>query len=199
MIRLAVLLTAAAALSACGGGENSPEPACKAPSGSAVPCKAVQVVKFGDSITHDEGRLMLDHLPVGSSFDNRGVYGATALHMILNDMPAWQIGTRYVISYGANECLHRFETAKYIADMRTIINSAKSAGVSPIIEAPWRMTSCLERIDGYRAALKPLAAELKVRLIDGDLRQDHAGDGIHLNPEHTTARVILVAAAINQP
>ncbi len=182
-------------LVACGDGLGTKSlDLCATPSGVMATCKPVNVVKFGDSITADEEQTMLPYLPQGSNFENRGVYGATALHMILNDMPAWRSDTYYVISYGANECLHRFSVEQYINDMRTIL--VAGAGQKIYIEAPWRMTGCLERIDSYRTALVGLSAELRVPLVDEDLRQDDSPDGIHLTGQHETYRVSLVAKRI---
>jgi hypothetical protein len=189
-----ILVLCSLLLAGCGPGEVVSRLDCKTPLGVAIKCAPVSVVKYGDSITHDEFLMLTEYLPVGSSVENRGEYGATALHMILNDMPTWDTSKIYVISYGANECRHRFSTEQYISDMRTVLSSGPRARL--FVEAPWRMTGCLERIDSYRAALVGLTNELGVKLIDGDLRQDHAGDGIHLNPEHTRARVELVASKI---
>lgn len=191
----------AASLIACGGGDatQSTGPVCYSNVGTMKLCaneKPRDVVKFGDSITADEGQGLVKYLPQGSTVENRGVYGATALHMLLNDMPAWSPTKVYVVSYGANECLHGFETSLFIDHMRAVVGSAKAAGVLPIIEAPWRMVSCLERIDSYRAALKALSVEMGVTLVDQDLRQDHSGDGTHLNPAHSEARMSLLAQAI---
>jgi hypothetical protein len=202
MSKLIAAAALAATLAACGGDDKAADSAphvCYSNVHTMKPCetdKPRDVVKFGDSITADEGQGLVKYLPQGSVVDNRGVYGATALHMLLNDMPAWTPTKVYVVSYGANECLHGFETSLFIGHMKSIIGSAKAAGVLPIVEAPWRMTSCLERIDGYRAALKVLSAEMGVPLVDGDLRQDSSGDGIHLNPEHSEARMALVAQAV---